>query len=115
MASSVDPVEQYVSSVPAPAQDAFAQLRRLIHDALPECGEKVSYGVLAFTIAGRSVAYAGGYTGFVSMYPVPDLDGPEGEMVARYRAGKGTMRFPLDEPLPEGLIRAAALALAQRH
>ncbi|MHB1166107.1 MAG: iron chaperone [Candidatus Nanopelagicales bacterium] len=108
-------VEAYVASVPAAAQDAFAELRRIIRDALPGCAEKVSYGVLGFAIDGKAVAYAGGYKSFVSMYPVPELAGPEGELVARYRAGKGTMRFPLDEPLPEPLIRAAAIALAKRR
>ncbi len=112
MSSAVD---DYVASVPAPAQRAFAEMRRIIHEALPECAEKVSYGILGFTIDGKAVAYAGGYKGFVSMYPVPELAGPEGDLVARYRAGKGTMRFPLDEPLPEGLIRATALALAGRR
>ncbi|MDP1879126.1 MAG: DUF1801 domain-containing protein [Actinomycetota bacterium] len=108
-------VDDYVASVPAPAQSAFAEIRRIIHEALPGCVEKVSYGILGFTIDGKAVAYAGGYKGFVSMYPVPELAGPEGDLVVRYRAGKGTMRFPLGEPLPEGLIRAAALALASRR
>ena len=115
MASSKDPVEQYAASVPAAAQEAFAEIRRIIHAALPGCAERVSYGILGFTIDGKVVAYAGGYKGFVSMYPVPELAGPEGDLVARYRVGKGTMRFPLDQPLPEDLIRAAALALAGRR
>ncbi len=108
-------VDAYVASLPAHVQPVVAEIRRRIHAALPEAGEKLSYQIAGFTLNGKTVVHVGGWKAHVSVYPVPDA-GPElREQLEPYLEGRGTLKFPLREPVPYELIaQLVALLAAQR-
>jgi uncharacterized protein YdhG (YjbR/CyaY superfamily) len=100
--------------MPEPTQKALKELRATIKTLLPDADEVISYNIPTFKIDGKYVVYFAGYKAHVSIYPVPDGDASLAEMVAPYRAGKGTLRFPLGKPLPTEVITSVVKKLRQR-
>lgn len=90
-------VAAYVAACPPQARRHFQALRKLVRSVAPKAEERVSYGILGFFLDGALV-YLGAYEGHVAMYGATVLAG-RGPL-AKYRSGRGTLRFELDEPLP---------------
>jgi uncharacterized protein YdhG (YjbR/CyaY superfamily) len=112
--SSAD-VDAYVDSLPDDPRRVVAEIRRRIHAALPEAGEKVSYQIAGFTLGGRTVVHVGGWKTHVAVYPVPEADPELAGRLAPYLAGKGTLRFSLREPVPYDLIDEVVALLARQR
>jgi uncharacterized protein YdhG (YjbR/CyaY superfamily) len=108
-------IEVYLEAFPPEVLSKLAEVRDAIRRAAPGCEEIISYGIPAFTLAGRYVVYFAGWKRHVSLYPVPDLDAELAQQLRPYRAGRGTLRFPLTEPIPVHLVeRVVALLLERR-
>lgn len=98
-------VDGYLLNFSGKTRDNLETLRHLIKKLEPESGEKISYGIPTFTLDGKYFIYIAGYEKHVSMYPIPPGDEAFEKELAPYVAGKGTVRFSLDKPLPLALIR----------
>jgi uncharacterized protein YdhG (YjbR/CyaY superfamily) len=107
-------VDAYIESFPEGTQAKLVELRNLIRELLPEADEVISYNIPTFKIGGKYVVYIAGFKDHVSIYPVFDEDSPLGREMAKYRSGKGTLRFPLTEPLPIKLIAKVVKELRKR-
>ena len=70
----------------------------------PGTEERISYGIPTFALDGRYLIYFAGWKQHVSVYPIPETDDVLERAIAPYRTGKGTLRFPLDQPIPYDLI-----------
>jgi uncharacterized protein YdhG (YjbR/CyaY superfamily) len=116
MAGQWRTVEEYIGSFPDDVQAVLQEVRRRILSVVPEAGEKISYQIPAMTLDGKSLVHFAAWIHHLSLYPVPDADPVFAAELAPYLAGKGTLRFPLDEPIPGGLIeRVVTLLAQQRH
>jgi uncharacterized protein YdhG (YjbR/CyaY superfamily) len=93
-------IDAYIAAAPNAAQPHLRRLRAAIREAAPKAQEKISYGIVGYFYPTRLV-YFGGAKKHVALYPAYDAKGLE-----RYRYGKSTLRFPLDEPLPIAKIKA---------
>lgn len=99
-------VDEYIAGFPAETRKLLEELRALIRSVVPEVTERISYGIPTFDLDGRYLVYIAGFKNHVSLYPVTaDLTAALGEEVEPYKKGKGTVQFPLGQPLPSGLIR----------
>ena len=105
-------VDDYIAEFPADVQEVLQAVRRTIHATIPGAGEKISYRIPTVTLDGRWVVYFAGWRDHVSLYPVPEVDAETAEQIAPYRSGKGTLRFPLDQPVPHDLITRLVRLLA---
>jgi uncharacterized protein YdhG (YjbR/CyaY superfamily) len=100
-----DPVRAYLDALPPPARRAVRQLRTLIRKAAPQAVEARSYGILGYKVDGRPFIYCGGFNEHVALYPVtPAMRRDHAAAIAPFQASKGTLRFPLDRPLPAALV-----------
>jgi len=109
-------IDAYVASFPEDVQRALRVVREAIRRAVPGTDETMSYGIPTYTWQGRYVVYFAGWKHHVSVYPVPHVEGALERELAPHRAGRGTLRFPLDEPVPVALIeRVVALLMDQRR
>jgi len=109
-------VDEYIASFPADVQEQLQGVRRAMRAAAPETEEAVSYGIPTFTLDGRYLIYFAGWKRHISVYPIPAVNAQLDKEIERYKAGKGTLRFPLNEPIPYELIgRLAAAALGNRR
>lgn len=101
-----DTVDEYLANFSGETREKLDLIRKTIKEiAPPETGEKISYGIPTFTMNGKYLIYFAGYPNHVSIYPIPPADEAFEKELAPYVAGKGTLRFPLDKPLPLDLIR----------
>ena len=95
-------VDAYIAAAPKAAQPLLRQLRALIKSGAPKAEERISYGMPYYRYHGHLIYFAV-FKNHIGLYPVGNAD-KHLEMSA-YTTGKGTYRFPLDEPLPVALIR----------
>lgn len=105
-------VEEYIASIPKAAQTGFDELRQLVREQLPEAKEVLSYGIVGYKVDDkRARVYISGWKDHVAMYPIPKSE-PLRAKLKPYIKGKGTLWFPLDQPLPKQLIQETARKLA---
>lgn len=104
-------VEEYLNQIPPQARQLFEALRQRIKHNLPEANEVLSYGMLGYkTDAKRARVYISAWKDHLGLYPAPKA--PElQDALAPYLRGKGTLWFPLDQPLPFELIDQVVEAL----
>ena len=107
-------VDDYLASLPASTQQVLAQVRAAIRSALPEADEVISYQIPAYKLAGKAVIYFAGWKQHWSLYPVTaKLQAALGEEIAGCDVSKGTLKFPLSEPVPTALVEKIAHLRAQ--
>ncbi len=100
-----DTIDDYLAAQPPEARAKLDLVRAAISRAVPQSIEAISYQIPAFRIDGRVFMFFAGWKSHYSLYPVSDalLEAFGGEL-AKYEISKGTIRLPLDEPVPEDLI-----------
>jgi uncharacterized protein YdhG (YjbR/CyaY superfamily) len=98
-------VDEYISVQPAATQPMLERVRGAIGKAVPDAEECISYRIPAFKLHKRVLLYFAGWKEHYSIYPASDamVAAFDGEL-DRYRVSKGTLRFPLSEPVPVKLI-----------
>jgi uncharacterized protein YdhG (YjbR/CyaY superfamily) len=101
-------VDEYIARFPKEVQERLQQVRTTIRAAAPELEEAIKYDIPTFVGKGNVVFFAG-FKNHISIYPAPRGNKEFQKELARYAGGKGTARFPLDEPLPLDLIRRITL------
>ncbi|MFN0178237.1 MAG: iron chaperone [Gemmatimonadales bacterium] len=102
-------VGEYIAAHPKPVQTALKRVRSIIRKALPTAEEVISYQIAGYRLGGRVVIYFAGWKEHYSIYPATGgLVEALGKALARYQVSKGTIRFPLSEPVPVKLIERIA-------
>ena len=96
-------VDAYISRYPSSVQQSLQALREAIRDAAPGATEKISYGMPTFELNGNLVHFAA-YNRHIGFYPGSGAIETFAEELAAYETSKGTVRFPIDRPLPLDLI-----------
>jgi len=102
-------VGDYIAKAPPVARRALKQLRAAIKAAAPGITERISYRIPAFELDGRYLLYIAAFKKHVSVYPVTaGMLAEHGKALTPYKAGKGTLRFPLGAPIPIALVAKLA-------
>jgi uncharacterized protein YdhG (YjbR/CyaY superfamily) len=102
-------VDKYIASQPKAVQTPLTRVRNTIRKAVPGAEETISYGIPTFKKYGRPVIYFAGWSQHYSIYPSSDrLVAAFRDMLTPYTISKGTIRFPLSEPVPVKLIERIA-------
>lgn len=97
-------VDQYIGSFPAPTRRILKELRAVMRKAAPNASEKISYGIPTLFQDGNLVHYAA-YESHIGLYGAPYAPKAFASRLQKYRTGKGTLRFPIDRPIPMELVR----------
>jgi len=102
-------VDEYLATQPEAVRAVLERVRAIIRKAVPQAEEVISYQLPTFKLNGTYLIYLAGYSKHYSIYPVTEglLEAFKDE-IEPYVAGKGTMRFPLSEPVPARLIERIA-------
>lgn len=107
--TAFDSVEEYIASHPQGVQRILKRVRSTIRRAVPRAEETISYQIPTYKLHGRPVLYFAGWRQHYSLYPSTDhLVAAFKHELARYEVSKGTIRFPLSEPVPVNLIEGIA-------
>jgi uncharacterized protein YdhG (YjbR/CyaY superfamily) len=98
-------VDEYLARIPEPARSKPGELRALIRSAVPaEAREVISYQIPAFHYKGLLVWYAA-FSDHCSLFPSAFVIQAFKKHLKAFTTSKGTVRFPLDRPLPAALVR----------
>jgi uncharacterized protein YdhG (YjbR/CyaY superfamily) len=99
-------VPTYLASLPADSRREINKMRAAIRAAAPAAVEGISYSILGFKLDGRILVYCAGWAKHTSLYPLtPAIRRAHATELERYETSKGTVRFPLDKPLPTGFVK----------
>ena len=98
-------VAEYIASQPETVQSILKRVRSTIRKTLPRAEEVISYQIPAYKLNGALVIYFAGWKQHFSLYPAGDrLVTAFQDELALYKISKGTIRFPLSQPVPVKLI-----------
>lgn len=101
--NSYQDIDQYIANFPAEVQAILEKIRQTIRQAAPEAAEAIKYQMPTFTLKGNLVHFAA-HKNHVGFYPAPTGIEQFKDETSPYQSGKGTLQFPLSEPIPYDLI-----------
>jgi uncharacterized protein YdhG (YjbR/CyaY superfamily) len=116
-------IDEYIADFPENVQPHLEKVRAAIRKAAPDAEEAIKYSMPTFVLNGNLIHFAG-WTSHVGLYPGSKPIEMFKDELAKYEISKGTVRFPLDKPIPLGLIgkitkycvkRNAERAAAKKH
>ena len=97
-------IDEYISMFPDDVQTILNQVRQTIHEAAPEAQETINYQMPTFTLNGNLVHFAA-FKNHIGFYPTPTGIEAFKDELSVYKGAKGSVQFPLDQPMPLSLIR----------
>ena len=98
-------IDEYIDSFPEEVRDRLQTIRQTIKEEAPEADEVIKYGMPTFLFHGHLV-YFGAWKKHIGFYPITSEMEASIEELTNYKtSGKGTIQFPIDQPLPLPLIR----------
>lgn len=95
--------EEYILQFPTNIQEILQMLRKVIKEAAPDAQEKISYQMPTFVMHGNLVHFAA-FKNHIGFYPTPSAIEVFKDGLSKYKGGKGSVQFPIDEPMPFDLI-----------
>lgn len=104
MARQFQTIDEYIGAFPEDVQRILNELRQTIKEAAPEAQETINYQIPTFTLNGNLVHFAA-FEKHIGFYPTPSGMEAFKQELSRYKGAKGSVQFPIDEPLPLPLIR----------
>ncbi len=102
-------VDQYIAGFPPAVKKQLEQIRKTIRANAPEAVEGLGYGMPGFKYMGKPLVYFAGYAGHIGFYATPTGHEEFKKELAGYKSGKGSVQFPLSEPMPLALIKKIVL------
>lgn len=96
-------IDDYIKDFPKEVQKMLKEIRVTIQETAPEATEKMSYGMPTFYLHGNLVHFAA-FKYHIGFYATPTGHEKFQKQLSNYKSGKGSVQFPLDEPIPLELI-----------
>jgi uncharacterized protein YdhG (YjbR/CyaY superfamily) len=96
-------IDEYIAAFPPDVQGILQKIRSTIQTAAPEAQETINYAIPTFTLHGNLVHFAA-FEKHIGFYPTPNGVEKFKNELSAYKMAKGSVQFPLDEPIPYDLI-----------
>jgi len=97
-------IDEYIATFPRNVQDILEELRQTIQNSAPDAEETISYQIPTFKLNGNLVHFAA-FKNHIGFYPTPSAISEFKKELSHYEVSKGSIRFPINEPIPYDLIR----------
>jgi uncharacterized protein YdhG (YjbR/CyaY superfamily) len=97
-------IDAYIADAPAEVQPVLQKIRQTVQAVAPQAEEAMRYGLPTFRLNGNLIHF-GAFKTHIGVYPAPRAIEAFHKELSPYEGGKGTIRFPLDKPIPYDLIR----------
>lgn len=97
-------IDEYIAGFPQNVQQILQKVRSTIRETAPAAQETISYAIPTFTLKGYLVHFAA-YKKHIGFYPTSSGIEKFKTELSTYKWSKGTVQFPLDQPIPYDLIR----------
>ena len=96
-------IDAYIQQFPPKVQGILSELRAVIRRSAPDAVEKIAYRIPTFYLNGNLVHFAA-FEHHIGFYPGPSGITRFKTQLAKYKGAKGSVQFPIDEPLPLDLV-----------
>ena len=98
-------IDEYIRTFPKDVQTILEKMRKTIREAAPGAVETISYQMPTFKLNGKGLVYFAAFKNHIGFYPIPSgVEAFEKEL-SSYKQGKGSVQFPIDQPVPYDLVR----------
>ncbi|MGZ9675367.1 iron chaperone [Flavobacterium sp. GNP001] len=109
MKTDFQSVDEYIKSFPQTMQLLLENIRLTIIKNTPTAVESISYGMPAYKTFGKPLVYFAGFKNHIGFYATPTGHAAFAEALSKYKQGKGSVQFPLKQPIPYDLIEKIVL------
>ncbi len=103
--STASPIDDYIAGFPPETQKVLEEVRALIKSVAPDATETISYAIPTFDLNGHHLVHFAGFANHVGFYPTPSGVEAFKDELKPYKSAKGSVQFPLGQPMPMDLIR----------
>ena len=107
-------IDEYIADSPVDVQPLLQKVRTAIRRAAPKAEEAIKYQMPTFVLNGNLIHFAG-YKNHIGLYPGSKPIEEFKDELTRYEVSKGTIRLPLDKPIPLGLISRITKFFVKRN
>jgi len=97
-------IDEYISGFPKEIQAMLEQIRETIRKLAPKAEEAIKYAIPTFVLNGKNLVHFAAFKNHIGFYPTPTGIESFKKELSKYKQGKGSVQFPLDEPMPLALI-----------
>ncbi|MDP1701235.1 MAG: DUF1801 domain-containing protein [Aestuariivirga sp.] len=101
-------MDAYIASFPKGVQGILEEIRQTIRLAVPGATEAISYQIPTFKLNGSNLVHFAAWKDHIGFYATPSGNVAFKKELARYKVAKGSIQFPLDEPIPYDLVAKIA-------
>lgn len=114
-------IDTYITGFPQEVQTRLLEMRAIIRQAAPDSSEAISYAIPTFDLLGKHLVHFAAFRHHIGFYPTASGIAQFAQELQSYSTSKGTVQFPLEQPLPKELIEhivrfreAEVMALQQK-
>jgi len=97
-------IDEYIAGFPVDIQLILDQVRSTIKQAAPDAEESIGYGMPAYKAYGKPLVYFAAFKNHIGFYATPTGHAEFAKELSIYKQGKGSVQFPIDQPMPLKLI-----------
>jgi len=98
-------IDEYIESFPENVQDILEKLRDTVRKAAPGAAESISYQMPTFKLDKKKLVYFSAWKNHIGFYSIPVGDAAFRKELSPYSGEKGSLRFPMDKPIPYDLVK----------
>lgn len=102
--STAKDIDDYIAGFPGEVQDMLQQIRAAIQKVVPDAQEDIKYAIPTFVLNGKNLVHFAAFKHHIGFYPTPTGIESFKKELSKYKQGKGSVQFPLDQPMPLKLI-----------
>lgn len=97
-------IDQYITEAPAEVKQILINIRNLISEKAPEAVSCIAYNMPAFKYHKKPLVYFAAFKNHIGFYALPSGNVAFQKELTKYKTGKGSIQFPLDQEIPYDLI-----------
>lgn len=101
---NISSIDAYIAGFPVEVQVVLQQVRAAIRNIVPDTEETIRYAIPTFRYKGRNLVHFAGFKNHIGLYATPSGHTAFEAELSKYKQGKGSVQFPLDQPMPLDLI-----------
>ncbi|MCA9371461.1 DUF1801 domain-containing protein [Candidatus Woesebacteria bacterium] len=104
-ADGAESIDKYIAGFPPQVQEILQKIRKTIRNQAPNASETISYAIPTFDLNGKHLIHYAGFKKHIGLFPTSSGVAAFKVQLTDYKTSKGTIQFPLDKPIPYGLIK----------
>ena len=102
-------MDEYIKTFPKDIQSILEKMRQSIRKAAPNAIEAISYQMPTFKLNGKNLVHFAAWKNHIGFYPTPSGTETFEKELSPYKFAKGSIQFPIDDPIPYDLVRKIVL------